>query len=65
MVNIHVTVADPRGGAASACPPPTGPNSFIFAYISAEKCLHRRSVPPPNGSVPLPMGNPGFAAALF
>ena len=25
---------------------PTGPNSFIFAYIFSEKCLCRRSTPP-------------------
>ena len=28
-------------------PPPTGPNSFIFAYIFAEKHPHRGSTPPP------------------
>ena len=38
---------------------PTGPNSFIFAYVSAEKCPHGRSAPP-NGSAP-PTGNPGSA----
>ena len=48
------------GGSRGACrahAPPTGPNSFIFAYISAEKRPCRRSTPPP------PTGNPGSATA--
>ena len=36
-------LADP-GGAASA--PPTGSNSFVFAYVFAKKCPHRRLAPP-------------------
>ena len=36
--------------------PPTGPNSFVFAYNFAKKCLCQRSTPP--------MGNPGSATAL-
>ena len=41
-------------------PPPTGPNSFIFAYIFAEKHPRRRSTPPLTGPRP-PTGNPGSA----
>ena len=42
-----------KGGAAGA-PPPTGSNSFVFAYVFAKKCPCRRLVPPqwlgtPNG----------------
>ena len=40
-----------QGGATVMCPPPTGSNSFIFAYVFAEKCPHWRLVPP-NGSAP-------------
>ena len=36
MIN-NTALADP-GGAASARPP-TGSNSFIFAYLFTEKCL--------------------------
>ena len=41
------------GGSAGAHPP-TGSNSFVFAYIFAKKCPHQRLVPPtarrpPNG----------------
>ena len=39
----------------SGPPPPTGPNSFVFAYVSLEKCPHQRLVP-----LPPPTGNPGF-----
>ena len=53
-----------QGGTAGACPPPTGSISFIFACIFTEKCTHQRLVPPPNGSVPSPMGNPGPATVL-
>ena len=35
-----------QGGAASAHPPPTGSISFVFAYIFARKCTHRRLVSP-------------------
>ena len=38
-------------GVPPARPPPTGSNSFIFAYVFAKKCPHRRSAPP-YGSVP-------------
>ena len=37
------------GGSRGACrahAPPTGPNSFVFAYIFAKKCPCRRSTPP-------------------
>ena len=43
-------------------PPPAGPNSFIFAYVSAEKCPCQRLAPPQTGRRPL-TGNPGSAAA--
>ena len=43
--------------------PPTGPNSFIFAYIFTEKCPGRRPKAPQNGSAP-PTGNPGSGPAL-
>ena len=45
-----IALVDP-GGAAGASPP-TGSNSFIFAYVFAKKCPHRRSALPPNGSAP-------------
>ena len=35
-----------------APPSPTGSISFIFAYVFAEKCTHRRSAPPPTGQRP-------------
>ena len=39
-------VADP--GECRRHPlPPTGPSSFVFTYISTEKCPHQRLVPPP------------------
>ena len=37
----------------SACPPPTGPNSFVFAYIFTEKCPRWRPKPPKMGPRPL------------
>ena len=33
-------------GALPACAPPTGSISFVFAYVFAEKCTHRRLAPP-------------------
>ena len=50
------SVVDPRGCCWHA--PPTGPNSFVFAYVSAQKWPHRRSAPPTGRSPP--MGNPVF-----
>ena len=41
-------------------PPPTGSISFIFAYIFAEKCMHRRLAPPKRVGAP-PTGNPRSA----
>ena len=38
--------------------PPTGPNSFVFAYIFTEKCPRWRKEPPKMGPRPL-TGNPG------
>ena len=38
-------LADPEG-TASACPP-TGSNSFIFAFVFVKNRMHRRSVAPP------------------
>ena len=32
----HTALADPRGGARDARPPPGGPNSFIFMQFSAK-----------------------------
>ena len=52
------------GGSRGACPvhaPPTGPNSFVFTYIFAEKHPCRRSMPPLMGPRPPPTGNPGSA----
>ena len=37
-------------------PPPTVPNSFVFAYIFAKKYPHWRSTPPLTGPRPLPHG---------
>ena len=45
-----------------ACPP-SGPNSFVSAYIFTEKHPCRRSTPP-HGSI-LPTGNPGSATNSF
>ena len=51
-VNILITVPlfmlgiGRSRGAFPAHAPLTGPNSFIFAYILSEKCLHWRSMPP-------------------
>ena len=40
-------MADPGGAAGAAIPPsPTGPNSFVFAYIFAEEHPYRRLLPP-------------------
>ena len=33
------------GGAPLVCTPPTGSNSFVFAYVFAKKCPRRRWVP--------------------
>ena len=46
-----LTLADLRG-ACRAHASPMGPNSFVFAYIFTEKCLHWRSTTPPNGCTP-------------
>ena len=46
-VNEWIKALVDPGGAASACPPPTGSISFVFAYVFAEKCTRRRLVPPP------------------
>ena len=42
FLNMLYTVADPGGAAGT---PLTGPNYFIFTYISAQKCPRRRSAP--------------------
>ena len=39
------------GSMPSTCPP-TGPNSFVFAYIFAKKCPRWRSTPHPVGPRP-------------
>ena len=41
-----LALADLGGACRAHAPPPTGPNSFVFAYIFAEKCPHRGSTPP-------------------
>ena len=38
-------------GRRGAPPPPTGSISFVFTYVFAKKCTHRR-LAPPNGSAP-------------
>ena len=51
-VGLHrKSLADLRGSVPGTCPP-TGPNSFIFAYIFAEKCPHWGSMPPLMGPHP-------------
>ena len=42
-----MAVADLHAKVSGACPPPTGPNSFIFIYVFTEKHLCQRLVPPP------------------
>ena len=39
-------MADPGKGHPTPTHPPMGPNSFLFGYVFAEKCLHRRLPPP-------------------
>ena len=58
--NVCKTMADP-GGTAGTRPLQMGPNSFVFACVSAKKCPHRRSAPS-NGSAPPPMRNTGSTA---
>ena len=41
-----------RGGAAAPPTPPTGSISFVFAYVFAKKCTHRRLVPPQRVGAP-------------
>ena len=50
-------------GALPACVPPTGSISFVFAYVFAKKCTHRR-LAPPMGRRP-PTGNPGSATVFI
>ena len=40
------------GGHAGHTPPPTEPNSFIFAYIFVKKCPCQRSTPHLTGPCP-------------
>ena len=47
-----VNIIGGSGGMCQRMPPPTGPNSFIFAYIFTEKCPRWRPKPPQNGSMP-------------
>ena len=42
-----------QGGAAGAPAPPTGPNSFIFAFVFTENCPCQR-LAPPNVLAPTP-----------
>ena len=53
----RLIIGGSRGGVPGARPP-TGPNSFIFAYIFTEKCPRWRPKPPKMGPRP-PMENPG------
>ena len=48
--NWAQSIGGSRGRAGAY--PPTGPNSFVFAYIFTEKCPCRRKTPPQNGSKP-------------
>ena len=59
--HIHF-ICGSRGGMPGACPPPMGPNSFIFAYIFTEKCPRWRSTP--QWVHAPPTGNPGSATAF-
>ena len=43
--NFRHTVAALHTKISGARRHPTGPNSFIFAYIFTKKCPRRRSVP--------------------
>ena len=53
VVTVCTTLAGSGGGGGvPGARPPMGPNSFIFTYIFAKKCLCRRSTLPPNGSTP-------------
>ena len=55
----HKPLAYPGRSATGAPPnPQTVYNSFVFAYVFAKKCQHRRLVPPQRLGVP-PTGNPG------
>ena len=49
------TVMGP-GGTTGMHPSQMGPNSFVFAYISAEKCMRRRLAPPTELVPPPPSG---------
>ena len=49
--NWNLTIGGSRG-ACRAHAPPTGPNSFVFAYIFAEKHPRQRSTPPLTGPCP-------------
>ena len=59
--SYHWRIQGGAGGVPS--PPPTGSNSFVFAFIFAKKHPHQRSVPPPARRPP--MGNPGSATAYL
>ena len=44
FTNIPLSLADP--GGHRWCAPPTGSNSFVFAYVFTKKCLRRKLAPP-------------------
>ena len=46
-VTVNTVAIGRSRGRAGRTPPPTGPNSFIFAHIFAEKHPRQRSTPPP------------------
>ena len=58
---MYLSFAVPGGN--HPLPPQTGPNSFIFAYVSAENHPSRRSMPPQRVGAPK-MGNPRSATVL-
>ena len=61
MVYHIKSLADPGGATGMRPPPPPiGSNSFVFTYVFAKKCPHRRLVLP-NSSAPPPTGNSGSA----
>ena len=51
---MHWQIKGRRRRVSHTPPPATGPNSFIFAYVCAEKLPRRRLAPPPTGRHPLP-----------
>ena len=61
---VHISSGGSTYKSFRSAPPPTGPNSFVFTYIFAEKCLCQRLAHPPTRVGAPPTGNPGSAPAL-